>query len=340
VPFVFAYCIRVDVRIIGTQAPLLSEVEVELVEQLRTKPRVQLAMAFLAGGLVFVLALMLADGPSFYAYRKAVPAADYAGFMDVALTTATLGERQASDEPPQRKLIRRGSIRASADDPKSAAETLQKTATELGGYVAEVVQNQRTSGPQAVLRLRVPAPKFEEMRQRIHAVVREVLDEKTSTQEVTKQYFDLELTLRNQRAEEEQYLKIMKQATSVKDVLEVTQSLSDVRESIHRTEGELRFLTHEIEMSAWEVTLIADEAAQAFGSRWRPLVRIKEAFYEGLDEIGEFGSSFAGFVFMIPAILLWVAFLTVLVFVAWKLLRFIVRVVFRRTKAADSDIRP
>lgn len=312
----------------------------ELAEQIRSKPRVQLGLAFIAGGLVFVLAVMLLEGRSFHAYRTASAVDDYGGFMNVALTTATLEEGRASDAKPERKLICRGSIRAATDDPKSAAEALQKTATELGGYVAEVVQSQRTGGPQAVLRLRVPAAKFEEMRQRIHAAVREVLEEKTSTQEVTKQFFDLELTLRNQRAEEEQYLKIMKQATSVKDVLEVTESLSDVRDSIHRTEGELRFLKHEVEMSAWDVTLVADEAAQAFGLRWRPLVRVKEAFYEGLEGIGEFGSSFAGFVFMIPAILLWVAFLTLLVFVAWKLLRLIMRVVFRRTKPADGEVRP
>lgn len=58
-----------------------------------------------------------------------------------------------------------------------------------------------------------------------------VNSEKTDAQDVTKQYVDLEARIRNLRAQEAQYLEIMRSAKKVQDMLDVSEKLSEVRVS-------------------------------------------------------------------------------------------------------------
>ena len=57
-------------------------------------------------------------------------------------------------------------------------------------------------------------------------------------------------------AEEAQYLAILKNAHTVKDTVEVTDKLSEVRGEIEQLTGELKYLSQQIEMSVVTVTRI------------------------------------------------------------------------------------
>ena len=74
--------------------------------------------------------------------------------------------------------------------------------------------------------------------------------EQVSGRDVTREFYDNEAHLRNLRAEEEQYLTIMKQAHSVTDILQVSEKLSDVRDRIERLQAQIQVMNHDIEMSA------------------------------------------------------------------------------------------
>jgi hypothetical protein len=67
--------------------------------------------------------------------------------------------------------------------------------------------------------------------------------EEIKSEDVTRQYVDIDARLRNMRAEEERYLEILKRAATVKDTLDVTQHLADVRGRIEQAQGEMNLLT-------------------------------------------------------------------------------------------------
>ena len=62
------------------------------------------------------------------------------------------------------------------------------------------------------LTIRVPAARFEEARAEIRKLGLRVESEKIDAQDVTRQYVDQDASIRNLRAEEAQYLTILKQA--------------------------------------------------------------------------------------------------------------------------------
>ncbi len=88
----------------------------------------------------------------------------------------------------------------------------------LGGYLvsADGGGKNATAG---MLTIRIPAARFEEARAEIRKLGLRIESEKVDAQDVTRQYVDQDANLRNLRAEEAEYLAILKQAHTVKDML-------------------------------------------------------------------------------------------------------------------------
>jgi hypothetical protein len=143
--------------------------------------------------------------------------------------------------------------------------------------------------------------------------------EQISTRDVTREFYDNEAHMRNLRAEEQQYLAIMKQAHTVKDTLEASEKLSDVRDRIERLQAQIQLLTHDIEMSAVTVALMQESDAQVFGIRWRPLYNAKIAARELLVGLGEWLDSVVEILIKLPLIMLWTVTVGGILWVIWKI---------------------
>ncbi len=105
--------------------------------------------------------------------------------------------------------------------PDEVTSKISALAEGWGGFVesAEGGGQNATSG---ILTIRVPAARFDEARAAIRKLGIRVTSEKVNAEDVTRQYVDQDASLRNLRAEETQYLTILKQAHTVKDMLLVT----------------------------------------------------------------------------------------------------------------------
>ena len=82
--------------------------------------------------------------------------------------------------------------------------------------------------------------------------------ESIDAQDVTKQYVDQQARLRNLRAQEQQYLGILRKAATVKDTLEVSDKLNEVRGAIEERQAEFEALSKQVETVAINITLRAD----------------------------------------------------------------------------------
>ena len=141
--------------------------------------------------------------------------------------------------------------------------------------------------------------------------------------------------MRNLRAQETQYLGILKQARTVKDTVEVSDKLNEVRGEIEQQQAEFDALSKQVSTVALTVSLRGEAEAQLFGLHWRPLYQLKLAVRDGIDGIGDYATAMASFVFYIPAILLWLATILIGAAVLWRVLRWVLRTLFvPRVKAA------
>jgi len=225
----------------------------------------------------------------------------------------------ALDATAGRKIIRTASVEMLVENPAEMAESITKMAENMGGYLvsAEVSQNSAA----ATLTIRVPAARFDEVRSQIRSLGLKVESEKVDERDVTRQYVDQDATLRNLRAEEAQYLTILKQAHTVKDLLAVDEKLSDVRGQIEQQQAEFNTLSQQVETVAITISLRTQAEAQVFGLNWRPLYQLKLAARDGLDSLGTYASAMLTILFNLPAILLWIGTICAAGFGGWRMVR-------------------
>jgi hypothetical protein len=228
------------------------------------------------------------------------------------------GEKHMSED---RKLIRTESLGLVVKTPTETAEKIIQIAQRAGGFLVTSNVNGGADATIASLSIRVPAEKFDEVRAKIRKLTLRVDSESFDVQDVTKQYVDQEARLRNLRAQEQQYLGILRKAATVKDTLEVSDKLNEARGAIEERQAEFEALSKQVETVVINVTLRAEADAQVFGLHWRPLYQLKIAAREGLDGFAGYAASMATLVFYLPTILLWLLTVLAVAALGWRILK-------------------
>jgi len=252
------------------------------------------------------------------------------GGMTERLRTVRFEPRDASSaEYPDRQVIRSGTLEIISADPLQAAEQLRKLAMHLSGFVvSSKVSGSDERMQSAQVTVRIPADHFEEARAQVRAIAKSVEQDMIEARDVTREYVDQEAALRNARAEEQQYLLILKRAASVKVVLEVSSKLAEVRAHIDELQADLRSLHHQVEMSLLTTNVTAMVEAQVFGIRWRPLYKAKLSLRGALSAVADYGDSMVELLVNLPLIVIWGFTILALLKVGWIVLRRIVLLFF------------
>jgi len=244
------------------------------------------------------------------------------------------GEEGASED---RKLVRTATLGLIVKTPAETGEKIVQLAQGAGGFLVTSNVNGGADATSASLTIRVPAAKFDEVRAQIRKLGLRVENESIEAQDVTKQYVDHEARLRNLRAEEQQYLGILRKAANVKDTLEVSDKLNEIRGAIEERQAEFEALSKQVETVAINITLRAEADAQVFGLNWRPLYQLKIAAREGLDGLADYAASMTAFVFYLPSALLWLFTILGGAAVAWRILRWAAKVLFGYSKVVREQ---
>ena len=241
----------------------------------------------------------------------------------------TSGEENTSED---RKLVRTDSLGLIVKTPAETAEKIIRIAQGAGGFLVTSNVNGGADATSAFLSIRVPGEKFDEVRAQIRKLSFRIESESIDAQDLTQQYVDHEAPLRNLRAQEQQYLGILRKATTVKETLEVSDKLNEVRGAIEEKQAEFEVLSKQVETVAINITLRTEADAQVFGLNWRPLCQLKIAAREGLDGLGGYAASMTAFLFYLPTILLWLFTILAGAAVGWRILKWAARRLFISVK--------
>jgi hypothetical protein len=129
-------------------------------------------------------------------------------------------------------------------------------ATAFGGYLAQRSDQQIT--------VRVPRPRFAEAMARVEKLG-DVLHRDVAAEDVTDEFVDLEMRLKNARAVRDRLMALLS-AAAVKDAMEVERELAKVTEDIERMEGRLKVLRDRIGFSTIAVSFRAPNLAPVRGA--------------------------------------------------------------------------
>jgi len=237
-----------------------------------------------------------------------------------------------------KKLIFNAELGLMVRDVRAAAEEIRRLTGVNHGEIDKLEITETSGGSlSATLLVRLPASGLESAVAEFKKLAVRTEREQVSARDVTREFYDNEAHMRNLRAEEQQYLSIMKQARTIKDTLEVSEKLGDVRDKIERLQTQIQLMTHDIEMSLLTVALMQESDARVFGIRWRPLYNAKIAVRELLVGLGEWLDWVVAVLVKLPLIVLWTVTVGGILWVVWKVgrsvwLRFLMPKVENKTQ--------
>lgn len=174
------------------------------------------------------------------AYAPAL--APYPAEMPVTYEDAGAVAEAGHPQATERMIVRTAEIALVVNDVALALDQVVDLAENFDGYVVSSTRWKEDERLVGIISIRVPADDFDDAMESLRRMAVDVTHEDTSARDVTEEYIDLSAKLKNLEATEEQYLRLMDQAQSVEDILEVQRELSKTRGEIEQTKGRMQYL--------------------------------------------------------------------------------------------------
>lgn len=140
---------------------------------------------------------------------------------------------QPTDQSRKPMLIYRASLGLAVFKVQENLDTIEEMAVESGGYLVARGQNH--------IKVRVPAPKFEKSVEAIVALG-DVHHREISADDVTAEYTDLEIRLKNAISVRARLEKLLDQTKNVEEALEVERELRRLTDEIEGMKGRMKLL--------------------------------------------------------------------------------------------------
>ncbi len=154
--------------------------------------------------------------------------------------------REDSGAAANRKIIRTAGMTLGVRDLDEAGNAIVALAESSGGFV---LSSSRTH-----YAIKVPVRGFESALTAL-GELGEVNHKSLSGKDVTAEYVDLEVRLKNAREARDAYGALLRKATGVDEMLKVEQALRETQERIELLEGRRKFLDEHLALSQVNVNL-------------------------------------------------------------------------------------
>lgn len=153
------------------------------------------------------------------------------------------------------KIIKTGYVTVEVDSFEKTYQAIRSLVGKYDGYIqsaqTNIAGNKKVRGTVVV---RIPAETFDEILESIKGLGR-LLDINTASQDVTKQYTDLQSKLKALRIMESNLLKLLEQKAKVKELLEIERELGRVRGELETIEGSIRYYDNVTSYSTISITV-------------------------------------------------------------------------------------
>lgn len=181
-----------------------------------------------------------------------------------------------------RKIISTASLTIEVKSVQAAFDDVAKIVQANQGFISSSSTYDTTGRKNGQMTVRVPQKNFYSSIEQVEALGT-VKSKQISGQDVTEEWIDLGARLGNLNKQETRLAEILKNATTVKDVLEVERELERVRGEIERLTGRMNYLNQSVEMST--IMVSASEPAPIGGQGWGITDALSEAVAGFIDSV-------------------------------------------------------
>ncbi|HZE98946.1 MAG TPA: DUF4349 domain-containing protein [Planctomycetota bacterium] len=183
-------------------------------------------------------------------------------------TLAVAKEVEQFEERPNqdnRKIVRNAEATIEVDSYEATYKKLGEMVAAEKGYIAGGdIQKMANGKIQANVTIRIPADRFEGALARIKDLGT-VRYQNIKSEDVTKEYFDLDARLKSKELLAERLRKLLAEGKgSVKDLMEVEVQLGGAQEAIDKIKGEMRYYDSVVSMSTLILGIVEKDLSQPF----------------------------------------------------------------------------
>lgn len=266
------------------------------------------------GSLVLVLGLLLTLAGCGAATKSSDTMIESPGAMEaitqengsgLVFTTDSAGTQTLSNQ----KLIKQVNLDAETEDLQALLPQITNHVAQLGGYLeSQELYNgsaySSSRNPNANLTVRIPAERLSEFTAQMEEISN-VVNYSETTDDVTLQYVDTESRVKALETEQKRLMELLEQATTLTDVLEIEDRLTEVRYELESYASQMRVLENQVSYATVYLYVRQVKAYTAVEpqSVWQ---RIGSGFRKNLKNIGQELTDF--FVWLItysPQLIFW-----------------------------------
>jgi len=160
-----------------------------------------------------------------------------------------------ANQNSEKKIIRNGRMEIEVSD-------LQKSKTEIdilkqnyGAYYAEENFNNTNNETSFNLIIKIPYLSFDHFIAKISLGAGKIKFKEINANDVTEEFIDLETRLSNKRNYLERYNELLKQAKTVKDIIEIEDKIRVIEEEIESSTGRLKYISNQVEYSTLHLVI-------------------------------------------------------------------------------------
>ena len=166
----------------------------------------------------------------------------------------------AESDVIKKKIIKDGRLGMDVKDLSASKTNIDTIVRNLGGYYdnESLINNDYATAYD--LKVRIPSDKFEILIAKIESGEGEVSYKEIDARDVTEEFIDLETRLGNKQKYLTRYQELLRNAKSIKEILDIEEKIRVLEEEIESTTGRLKYLNDQVNYSTLELNISQKKA--------------------------------------------------------------------------------
>jgi len=179
------------------------------------------------------------------------------------------------------KLRKTAILNFTVEDYNKSRTEIEKIIQSSNAYLANENEQKNTYNISNDLIIRVANKDFESLINKLTPIAKDVNTKNIFIEDATAEFIDIQSRLKSKKEIEARYIAILSKAQKVSDILEIEEKLGEIREEIEAKEGQLKFLSDQVDYSTIKLYVHQDfeytpserpgfwgRVSNAFGSGW------------------------------------------------------------------------
>lgn len=228
------------------------------------------------------------------------------------------------DDNPDSKIVYTFGYYLQTTDFENTVELLRSKVKTSGGYIAQMSVNSSSNNlKNGYFTIRIPKEQSEDFQRGI-GELGNITDQDLNTEDLTKNYADIESQVEALKIKETRYLELLKTAENMEDILTIESHLADVQHQLNYLNQDLKNIDYDVNYNYFVLNI--SEVEHLSGS-----VGTQNSFGSRLSDA--FRSSFINFLYFIQNTILFLVRNIVFIIVIVLIALFITYLIKRKKKS-------